>query len=77
MEVEGPDGKRGIPCDNVIIAVGYKAEKSLKDALGNKPYKVFCIGDYNGGGQIMQAVEEGFQLVRHLDDSREGEQAEE
>ena len=77
VKVEGPEGEREIPCDHVIIAVGYKAEQSLKDALTNKPYKVFGIGDYNGGGQIMQAVEEGFQLIRHLDDSMEVEQAEE
>ena len=77
VKVEGPEGEREIPCDHVIIAVGYKAEQSLKDALTNKPYKVFGIGDYNGGGQIMKAVEEGFQLIRHLDDSMEVEQAEE
>lgn len=66
--VEGPEGKQEIPCDNVVIAVGYKAEQSLKNALKDKPYKVFSIGDYNGARQIMQAIEEGFHLIRLLDD---------
>lgn len=67
VKVEGPDGEAEIPCDNVILAVGYKSDQSLKQALSGKPYAVFTVGDYNGPRKIVGATAEGMQVVRNLD----------
>lgn len=68
VKLSAADGEVNIKCDNVILAVGFKPEHSLKDALKNKPYSVFTLGDYNASRNIKAATAEGFQIVRLLDD---------
>ena len=72
IKVEGPDGQAEILCDNVILAIGYRSKHELSNALKNKPYHVFTIGDYNKPGKVAAAVHEGFHVVRLLDDILEG-----
>jgi len=65
------DGSKELPCDTVVMAVGFKSNHSLADELKAGPYKVFTIGDYNSPRKIWYAVHEGFHVIRLLDDLME------
>lgn len=50
-----------IKADNIILAVGLKADLSLYEQLKDKGYNVEKIGDINGPKNIAKAVHEGFE----------------
>ena len=51
-------GESELECDTVILAVGFKPDHSLTDALKGGSYKVFTIGDYNLPRKVWYAVHE-------------------
>jgi 2-enoate reductase len=61
-------GESELECDTVILAVGFKPDHSLTDALKGGSYKVFTIGDYNLPRKVWYAVHEGFHIISRLDD---------
>lgn len=68
VKVVGKDGEKLIECDTVVIAVGFRAEHTLADALEDKIDKVFTIGDYNKPAKVLEAVHSGYHTIRLLDD---------
>lgn len=62
------DEEKEIPCDTLVVSVGYKSDKSLAEALETKIKKVFEIGDYEQPGKIINAVHKGFHTIRLLED---------
>jgi len=55
------DGKReNIPADTVIIAVGYKPNNGLAEALKGLAAETYCIGDASKPRRICDAVQEGY-----------------
>ena len=69
--VEGPGGEAEIPCDQVILAIGFRSRHVLEDALRNRPYPVFTLGDYKKPGKVYHAVHDAYHIVRLLDDIAE------
>ena len=66
VEVCGPDGvSQKIPCDNVIIAAGFRTnhqlEEELKELLEDH---LLVIGDAVAPRKIYTAVHEGFHAAR-------------
>ena len=59
--------EEAIPCDTLVIAVGFKSDNNLKDALDGKIKKLFVIGDNRDLGKIRGAVHDGYHIVRILD----------
>ncbi len=57
-----------IPCDTLIIAVGYQADKSLEQALEGKIDRVFTIGDNVKPAKVIDAVHQGFHTARLLEE---------
>ena len=57
-----------IACDNVILASGFRADHSLAEALADKPYKVYPIGDAIQPGKVYEAVHGGFNAVRQINE---------
>lgn len=55
-----------VDCDNVILASGFKATHALEEALKDKPYQVFPIGDAVKPGKVFEAVHGGFHAIRKL-----------
>ncbi|MDD5311517.1 MAG: FAD-dependent oxidoreductase [Dehalococcoidia bacterium] len=50
-----------IPTDTVIIAVGYRPDNSLLEAVKGKIPEVHCIGDASKPRRIFEAVQEGYK----------------
>ncbi len=62
------DGKTiRVPCDTLVIAVGYHSDRSLEDALMGKIEKVFTIGSNVKARKILDATREGYHTIRLLE----------
>jgi NADPH-dependent 2,4-dienoyl-CoA reductase/sulfur reductase-like enzyme len=56
------DGNRvTIPADTIVIAVGYKANDRLREALEGKVSEIYCIGNASEPRRILEATSEGYQ----------------
>lgn len=62
-----------IDCDNVILASGFRAPRTLEQSLQNKPYRVFPVGDCVKPGKVYEAVHDGFRIIWKLDELMEKE----
>jgi 2-enoate reductase len=61
------DGVReSVPYDNVIIAVGMKANNSLKEELAKILDDFYVVGDAESPRKIWDAVHEGFHVAKNL-----------
>jgi 2-enoate reductase len=56
-----------IPCDTLVIAVGFKTDNSLREALEDKIKKVYVIGDNRNPAKVKEAVHDGYHVARLLD----------
>jgi len=54
-----------IPCDSVVLAIGFRPERRLVDDLaGEDGIEVFEIGDCVKPRRILDAIHEGFRTAR-------------
>lgn len=61
--VEDESGKqREIPCDTVILALGYRPNTELADALENEGIRVHRLAGVLKTSDAMQATKEGYEL---------------
>ncbi|OAA90788.1 NAD(P)/FAD-dependent oxidoreductase [Clostridium ljungdahlii] len=66
VSIDGEE--KEVPCDTLVLAVGYKADTTLSDSLEQKGKRVFKIGDNVKAGKIIDAVQQGFHTVRLLEE---------
>jgi len=64
LTYEKDDKTETIPCDNVIIAVGYKSNNALQETLEDKVKSLSVVGDAEAPRKIFTAVHEGYHAVR-------------
>jgi 2-enoate reductase len=69
--VESGGNKKEIPYDTLVVAAGFKSNQNLAGQLGDVVEKVFTIGDYKRPGKVFDAVHEGYNTIRLLDDLME------
>lgn len=60
-----------IEADDVVIAVGYRSDRSLLGTLGSLGCEVMATGDVNSPRRIMEAIHEGFHAARRLSTDEE------
>jgi len=53
--------KEIIQADTIILAVGYKANNELSEALEGKVHEVYCIGDAAQPQRIREAINDGYR----------------
>jgi len=57
--------EEGIPCDSVVLAIGFRPERRLIDGLaGEDAIEVFETGDCIKPRRILDAIHEGFRAAR-------------
>lgn len=66
LSVETADGPRDIPADSVILAVGYRSENSLFEALKFDIANIHLLGDADHVSNIMYAIWNAFEVANHL-----------
>lgn len=65
VRVEGPDGEEWIPCDNVLMALGYQPTKAQAEQY-REICPVITIGDSVQARNIMAAVTEAYEAVEQI-----------
>ncbi|MCD7820030.1 MAG: hypothetical protein LUH07_13440, partial [Lachnospiraceae bacterium] len=65
VAVEGPDGERVIPCDNLLMALGYQPTAEQAEQYEDI-CQVIRIGDSIQARNIMAAVEEAYEAVKKI-----------
>lgn len=60
------DGEKQIPCDSVILSVGYKEENSLYQELEFEVPEVYLLGDAKKVSNIMYAIWDAFEVANHI-----------
>ena len=66
-EVMLPDGtKEMLPCDNVILSIGYQPRRSFREELQGIGAAVYEIGDGSEVGNIMTCVQQAFEVTHNI-----------
>lgn len=62
----GEDGEKKIPCNSVILSVGYKEENSLYQELEFEVPEIYLLGDAKKVSNIMYAIWDAFEVANHI-----------
>lgn len=60
------DEEKRIPCDSVILAVGYREEDSLYRELEFDVPEIYLLGDAKKVSNIMYAIWDAFEVANHI-----------
>ena len=55
-----------LPCDSVILSVGYKEENSLYHEIEFDVPEVYLLGDAKKVSNIMYAIWDAFEVANHI-----------
>jgi 2-enoate reductase len=60
------EGPKELPCDSVVLAVGYKAENTLFGQLEQEVPELYLLGDARLVANIMYAIWDAFEVANHI-----------
>jgi 2-enoate reductase len=60
------DGEEVIPCDSVVLAVGYDPNRSLYDAIRFDVPGTYLLGDARKVANIMYAIWDAFEVANGI-----------
>ncbi len=66
LTVETPEGRRVLPCDSVILSVGYKEEDSLYKELEFEVPELYLLGDAKKVANIMYGIWDAYEVANHI-----------
>ena len=66
LTCETPEGTKEIPCDSVILSVGYKEENSLYHELEFDIPEIYLLGDAKKVSNIMYGIWDAFEVANHI-----------
>jgi 2-enoate reductase len=66
VTVKTPEGIKEITADTVMVAVGYRSQKSLYDTMADSGRLVYNVGDSRSVHNIMYAIWDAYQLAREI-----------
>jgi pyruvate/2-oxoglutarate dehydrogenase complex dihydrolipoamide dehydrogenase (E3) component len=64
--VDGEGHMQFLECDTVVLAIGFEANRSLAEALGQEGIETYLIGDCVERHSILEAVADGFRVGSSL-----------
>lgn len=67
LKLETPDGAKDLPCDSIILSVGYREENSLYNELEFEVPDIYLLGDAKKVSNIMYAIWDAFEVANHID----------
>ena len=63
-EIDGSE--RQIPCDSVILSVGYRENDNLYKELQFEVPELYLLGDAKKVNNIMYAIWDAFEVANHI-----------
>ena len=66
LKVEVGSDQKSIPCDSVVLSVGYKEENSLYHELEFDVPEIYLLGDAKKVTNIMYSIWDAFEVANHI-----------
>ena len=66
LTADTAEGEKTIPCDSVILAVGYREENSHYHDLEFDVPEIYLLGDAKKVSNIMYAIWDAFEVANHI-----------
>jgi 2-enoate reductase len=66
VTIKTPEGEKEIKADTVLVAVGYRSNTSLYNAMISSNKVIYNVGDSRNVHNIMYAIWDAYQLAREL-----------
>ncbi|URZ03148.1 oxidoreductase [Clostridium felsineum] len=66
LKMETVNGIEELPCDSVILSVGYKEENSLYKELEFEIPEIYLLGDARKVSNIMYGIWDAFEVANHI-----------
>ena len=66
LTADTADGEKPIPCDSVILAVGYREEDSLYRQIEFDVPELYLLGDAKKVSNIMYGIWDAFEVANHI-----------
>ena len=66
LTADTADGEKAIPCDSVILAVGYREEDSLYRQIEFDVPELYLLGDAKKVSNIMYGIWDAFEVANHI-----------
>ena len=66
LTADTADGEKPIPCDSVILAVGYREEDSLYRQIKFDVPELYLLGDAKKVSNIMYGIWDAFEVANHI-----------
>jgi 2-enoate reductase len=66
LTVATGEGKKELPCDSVVLAVGYQEENALFSQLEPEVSELYLLGDARCVANIMYAIWDAFEVANHI-----------
>ncbi|BBF42705.1 2,4-dienoyl-CoA reductase [NADPH] [Lachnospiraceae bacterium KM106-2] len=66
LSVDTIEGRKEIPCDTVVLAVGYKEENNLYEELQFEVPELYVLGDAKKVANIMYGIWDAFEVANHI-----------
>lgn len=66
LSIQCGEEEKKIPCDSVILAVGYKEENSLYHELEFDIPEIYLLGDAKKVANIMYGIWDAFEVANHI-----------
>ncbi|WP_240840332.1 FAD-dependent oxidoreductase [Acidaminobacter sp. JC074] len=66
LVIEDQSGSQTIKVDTIVVAIGYKTDNSLFDALYNEVEEVYRVGDAMKPRRIIEAMSDAYNIAKEL-----------
>lgn len=66
LNISLADGDQQIPCDSVILSVGYRENKSLYEEIQFEVPECYVLGDAKRVANIMYAIWDAYEVANHI-----------
>ena len=66
LEIETGKDPETLPCDSVVLSVGYKEENSLYKQLEFEIPEIYLLGDARKVSNIMYAIWDAYEVANHI-----------
>jgi 2-enoate reductase len=66
LAVELKDGTKEIPCDSVILSVGYRENDTLYHEIEFDVPEIYLLGDAKKVSNIMYGIWDAYEVANHI-----------